>query len=160
VTLASLARVKKEPDIGSLAHVKKEPGVSPSSKKARHLTEYAMLQLEYQAPDDPEEFRGLKAAELASFNEVQPGTMDFALAWSRRDAKKADAEQALRLGLCVNLDDDNDAGLSQRRGGNDGQGCSAWVAKDEAPSDDDGGGDYKVFYRRLGMQYFRFFFCF
>jgi hypothetical protein len=84
-----------------------------------------VLQLEYQASDDSEEFPGLKVAELASFNEVQLGTLDFALAWSRQDAKKADTERALRLGLCVNLDDDNNTGPSQWHGGDDGQGCSA-----------------------------------
>jgi hypothetical protein len=101
-----------------------------------------VLQLEYQAPDDPEEFPGLKAAELASFNEVQLETLDFALTWSRQDAKKADAERALCLGLCVNLEDDDEdgAGLSQWRGGNDGQGCSTWAAKDGTLSDDDDGG--------------------
>jgi hypothetical protein len=77
--------------------------------------------------------------------------LDFALAWCRQDTKKADAERALRLGLCVNLEDDDDAGPSQWRGGDDGQGCSTWAAKDEAPSDDDGG-DYDVFNQRLGMQ--------
>jgi hypothetical protein len=39
-----------------------------------------------------------------------------------------------------------------RHDGNDGQGCSAWAAKDEAPSDDNNGGDYDIFYQRLGMQ--------
>jgi hypothetical protein len=30
---------------------------------------------------------------------------------------------------------------------------SAWAVKDEAPfDDDDDGGDYNVFYQRLGMQ--------
>jgi hypothetical protein len=63
-----------------------------------------------------------------------------------------------RLGLCVNLeeddDEDEDAGPSQWRGGNGGQGCSTWAAKDEPPSDNndgDGVEDYDVFYRRLGM---------
>jgi hypothetical protein len=152
-SLASLARVKKEPDVGSFARVKKEPDAPASSKKARRLGEDATLQLEYQAPDDPEEFLGLKAAELASFNEVQLGTLDFALAWSRQDAEKADAERALHLGLCVNLDEDDNAGPSQWGSGDDGQGFSAWAAKDETPSDDDddGDNDYDVFYQRLGM---------
>jgi hypothetical protein len=39
-------------------------------KKAQRLAEDTALQLEYQAPYDLEEFPGLKAAELASFNEV------------------------------------------------------------------------------------------
>jgi hypothetical protein len=96
--------------------------------------------------------------ERASFNEVQPGTLEFALAWSRQDAKRAKAERARRLGLCVNLEDDDegekdDAGPSQwHRGDNDGQGCSTWATKDEPPSnDDDGDEDYNVFYRHLGM---------
>jgi hypothetical protein len=69
--------------LGSLARVKKEPGAPPSLKKAQRLAEDTALQLEYQASDDPVEFPGLKAAELASFNVVQPGSLDFALAWSR-----------------------------------------------------------------------------
>jgi hypothetical protein len=82
---ASFTRIQKEPGVtlGSLARVKKEPGVPPSLKKVRRLAEDTALQLEYQASDDPVEFPGLKAAELASFNEVQPGSLDFALAWSR-----------------------------------------------------------------------------
>jgi hypothetical protein len=88
---------------------------------------------------------------------VQLGTLEFALAWSKQDAKRAKAERACCLGLCVNLDDDkeeDDAGPSWRRGGSDGgQDCSTWTPKDE-PSDDDDDGedeDYDVFYRRLGM---------
>jgi hypothetical protein len=139
----------------SFTHVKKEHDAlaPPSSKKARHLADEAADQLDYQAPDDLEEFPGLRAAEVESFNEVQPGTLEFALAWSKQDAKRADAERTRRLGLCVNLDED-DAGPSWRRGGgsNGGQGCSTWAPKDE-PSDDDNddGGDYNVFYRRLEM---------
>jgi hypothetical protein len=142
--LTSHARVKKEPD--ALA--------PPSSKKTWRLAEDTAFQLEYQAADDPEEFYGLKAAELASFNEVQPGTLDFVLTWSRQDTKKADAERARRLGLYANLEDDDDAGPSQWRGGDNGQGCSTWTVKNDTPSDDDDDdrGDYDFFYQRLGMQ--------
>jgi hypothetical protein len=154
--------VKKEPV--SFTRVKKEHGMPapPSSKKAHRLTDEAAGQLDYQAPDDPEEFPRLRAAEVESFNEIQPGTLEFALAWSRQDAKRAEAERACRLGLCVNLDDDNedDAGPSWRcgGGGNGGQGCSTWAPKDEpSDDDDDGGGDYNVFYRRLGMNSLVFF---
>jgi hypothetical protein len=152
-TLASFTRVKKEPV--SFTRVKKEHGAPapPSLKKARRLADEAAGQLDYQAPDDPEKFPGLRVAEVESFNEVQPGTLKFALAWSRQDAKRAEAERARRLGLCVNLDDD-DAGPSWRRGGdgNGGQGCSTWAPKDEpSDNDDDDGGDYNVFYHRLRM---------
>jgi hypothetical protein len=113
-TPASFTRVKKEPV--SFTRVKKEHGAPalPSSKKARRLADVAADQLDYQAPDDPEEFPGLRAAEVESFNEVQPGTLEFALAWSRQDAKRAEAERACRLGLCINLDDDDedDAGAA------------------------------------------------
>jgi hypothetical protein len=82
--------------------------------------------------------------------------LEFALAWSRQDAKKAEAERARRLGLCVNLEEDDeeeDVGPSQWRDGDSGQGCSTWAGKDEPPSDDDDDGcDYDVFYRCLGMQ--------
>jgi hypothetical protein len=37
--------------------------------------------------------------------------LEFALAWSRQDAKRAEAERTRRLGLYVNLEDD-DAGRS------------------------------------------------
>jgi hypothetical protein len=83
--------------------------------------------------------------------------LDFVLAWSRQDAMKADAERARRLGLYVNLEDDDDeddAGLSQWRDSDNSQGCSTWAAKNDAPSDDDDdddGGDYDFFYQRLGM---------
>jgi hypothetical protein len=104
---ASSARVKKEPSTpASFTRVKKEPvsftcvkkehdaPAPPSSKKARRLADEAARQLDYQAPDDPKEFPGLRAAKLESFNEVQPGTLEFALAWSRQDAKRAEAERA------------------------------------------------------------------
>jgi hypothetical protein len=157
-TSASFTRVKKEPI--SFTHVKKEHDVPtpPSLKKSRRLTDEAARQLNYQAPDDLEQFPGLRATELESFNEVQSGTLEFALAWSKQDAKRAEAERTRCLDLCVNLDDkeDNDAGPSWCHDSDDGgQGCSTWVPKDE-PSDDDGdddddSGDYDVFYRRLGM---------
>jgi hypothetical protein len=152
--------VKKEPGTpASFKRVKKDHDApaSPSSKKARRRAA-AASHLAYQAPDDPEEFPGQRAAEDASFNEVQLGTLEFALAWSRQDAKRAEAERARRLGLCVNLEEedadeeDDDAGPSRWRGGDDGQGCSTWPAKDEPPLDDnDGNEDYDVFYRRLGI---------
>jgi hypothetical protein len=91
--------------------------VPTSSKKARDLTEDAALQLEYQAPDDLEEFSDLRVTERASFNEVQPGTLDFVLTWSRQNMKKAKPEQAHHLSLCLYLeeDDEDDAGPSQWR---------------------------------------------
>jgi hypothetical protein len=82
--------------------------------------------------------------------------LEFGLAWSTKDVKKTEAEQARRLGPYVNLkedDDDNDVIPSQWRSG-DGQGYSSWAAKAEPPSkdDDNDGDDYDVFYRCLGMQ--------
>jgi hypothetical protein len=169
--LTRLLRPKKEPGLGaSSAQVKKEHGsftrvkkehdapAPPSSKKACCLTDEAARQLDYQAPDDPEVFPGLREAERESFNEVQLGTLDFTLARSRQDVKRAEAERARRLGLYVNLDEEEEednTGPSWRRGGGDGgQGYSTWATKDESPSDDnDDGGDedYNVFSRRLGM---------
>jgi hypothetical protein len=32
----------------------------------------------------------------------------FALVWSGQDTKKAEAERACRLGLCVNLEEDDE----------------------------------------------------
>jgi hypothetical protein len=79
-TPASFTRVKKEPV--SFTRVKKEHDAPtpPSLKKARRLANKAARQLDYQAPDDPEEFPGPRVAEVESFNEVQPGTLEFALA--------------------------------------------------------------------------------
>jgi hypothetical protein len=80
--------------------------------------------------------------------------LEFALAWSRQDAKRAEAERPRRLDLCVNLEEDDDAEPSKWRSGDSGQGYSTWAAKDEPPSDeddDDRNEDYDVFYRRLGM---------
>jgi hypothetical protein len=61
--------------------------------------------------------------------------LEFALAWSRQDAKRAKAERTRRLNLYVNLADDDkedNAGPSWRHRGSDGgQGCSTWAAKDE-----------------------------
>jgi hypothetical protein len=71
--------VKKEPD--SFTRVKKEHNAHapPSSKKARRLADEAARQLDYQVPDNPVEFPGPRAVERESFNEVQPGTLEFAL---------------------------------------------------------------------------------
>jgi hypothetical protein len=91
-TPASFRRVKKEP--GSFTHVKKEDDAPAphSSKKAWRLAAAAACQLDYQAPNDPEEFPGQRAAKRTSFNKVLPGTLEFPLAWSRQDAKRAEAE--------------------------------------------------------------------
>jgi hypothetical protein len=62
-------------------------------------------------------------AERASFNEVQPETLDFILARSRQNMKKAEAEQAHRLSLCLYLEED-DAGPSQWRDSDSSEGCS------------------------------------
>jgi hypothetical protein len=79
-TPCSFTRVNKEP--GSFTRIKKEHGAPtpPSSKKARRLADEATRQLDYQTPDEPKEFPGQRAAESASFNEVQPGTLEFTLA--------------------------------------------------------------------------------
>jgi hypothetical protein len=42
--------------------------------------------------------------------------LEFALAWSRKNAKRTEAKHARPLGLCVNLEEE-DAGPSQWRGG-------------------------------------------
>jgi hypothetical protein len=68
----------------------------------------------------------LRAAERASFNEVKPRILEFALASSRQDAKRAEAACTCLLGLCVNLeeDDEDNTGQSQWRGIDGGQGYS------------------------------------
>jgi hypothetical protein len=127
--------------------VKKEEGDAtppPSAKKTCIGTEE---QLQYWTADDPKEFPGLRAAERASLNEVQPGTLDFVLAWSRQDAKTEEAKCAHCLGFLINLEnnDDDEAGPSQRCGDN-GLGCSSWAAKAKPTSDNEDNGDGGAYY--------------
>jgi hypothetical protein len=95
--------VKKEPV--SFTRVKKEHDkpAPPSSKKARRIADEATRQLDYQASDDPEEFPGLRAAERESFNEVQRGTLEFALAWSRQDAKIGPRQSARAASVSASI---------------------------------------------------------
>jgi hypothetical protein len=89
----------------SFTHVKNEHDAPapPSSKKVRHLAKDATCQLDYQAPDDPEECPGKRAVECASFNEVQPGTLEFTLAWSRQDVERAASASTWRRRTCLSL---------------------------------------------------------
>jgi hypothetical protein len=99
--------VKKEASapLTPLVRVKKEAGVvPPSMKKACRLAEDAAHQLQYQAPDDSDEFLGQRAAERASVNEVQPGTLKFTLAGPGRTRRRP--RQSAHL-------EDEDAGPSQ-----------------------------------------------
>jgi hypothetical protein len=100
------------------------------------------------------QFPSSRAAERASFNEVQRGMLDYVLAWSMQDAKKEEAERVRPLGFVVNLEDDGDEAGPSQRCDDDGQGWSSWAAKVESASDDDdgGGANYDVFYQHLGMQ--------
>jgi hypothetical protein len=108
-------------------------------------------QLKWATPDNSEELPAKRAVERASFNETQPGSLEFSLAWSKAEAEKEAAEHACRLGLCVVLDeDDDDVGLSERCS-DDGQGCNK-APKDEPPSDDDDDTNNDIFYKRLGLQ--------
>jgi hypothetical protein len=75
--------------------------------------------------------------------------LEFSLAGSRQDAKKAEAKCARRFSPFVNLDgDDADTGPSQWRDGDD-QDCSSWAAKAEPSSDDDDIVVNDVFYQRM-----------
>jgi hypothetical protein len=47
-------------------------------------------------------------AKHAPFNEVQPRTLEFVLTWSRQNAKRAGTKRRRRLGLCVNLKEDDE----------------------------------------------------
>lgn len=51
-------------------------------------------------------------AMRASFEEVQPASLEFVLAWSRREAEEVERrrarERARLLGLVVDLGDDDD----------------------------------------------------
>jgi hypothetical protein len=67
-------------------------------------------------------------------------------AWSNAKSKEA-AERTCRLGICVDLDND-EAGPSKRHD-NNGHGYSK-ALKDEPPDNDDNDG-YSSFYRRLGI---------
>jgi hypothetical protein len=123
--------------------VKKEEADAPPPplvRKTRRLRDDAEGRLQYRAPNYPEEFPGLRAAERISFNEVQPGTLEYVLVWSWQDTKKKAVERGRRLDLFVNLENDDEAGPSQRRYSDD-QDCSSWSAKVEPSSDDNNDDD-------------------
>lgn len=137
----SFVRPKPEPGAGS-SRVKKpkpEPVWQPPPA-------YAATQLQLKAPEDPEDFPGQREVERASFHDVPPASLEFALAWSKAEAEKEAAEKERRRQAAQRtLWDGNfvdlaaaadDAGPSQWWGGDDGQGCSR-PPKDEPPSDGD-----------------------
>jgi hypothetical protein len=105
--------------------VKKEEGDALSVSSTKKTWISTKEQLEYRTLDNPEEFLGLRAAERASFNEVQPGTLDYVPAWSKQEAKREEAERARHLGFVMNLKDDDDAAVPSQRRGDDRQGCSS-----------------------------------
>jgi hypothetical protein len=102
--------------------------------------------------------------------------MEAALAWSRQDWEREQAEQQRRLldlarvrrraeaaaqpaksAPVVKLEDSSDDGLyrpTPPRFGDAGQGSSCWTpgqSSQQAPPQDDDGGNYTSFYRHLGM---------
>jgi hypothetical protein len=83
--------------------VKKE-GNAPQPRSTKKTRLSAEEQLMYWTTNDPEEFPGLRVTEHASFNEVQPRTLEYVLAWSKQDAKREEAERARRLNILVNLE--------------------------------------------------------
>jgi hypothetical protein len=101
-----------------------------------------------KAEDDPEEFPRLRQAQLESF----AATDEFAEAWSAADYRCTEEERHLRLVLVINLESDDEAGMSSRprgRLGDAGQGCNSYLPqpKEEEPDDDE---DYAAaMYRRL-----------
>jgi hypothetical protein len=92
----------------------------------------------------PEEFPGLRQAQLESF----AATDEFGEAWSATDHCRAEEERRRRLNFIINLDSDDDTGRSsrlRRRRDDAGQRCSylPQPKKEE---------DYAVaMYRRLGL---------
>jgi hypothetical protein len=85
--------------------------------------------------DNPEEFPGLRLAQLESFQ----ATDEFVEAWSAADHHDMEEERCRRLGLVINLDDD-DTGQSSRpcgRHGDAGQGCSYLLQPKEEPNDEE-----------------------
>ncbi|KAK1680721.1 hypothetical protein QYE76_041569 [Lolium multiflorum] len=98
----------------------------------------------------PEEFPGLRQAQLESF----ATTDEFGEAWSAADHHCAEEERSRRLSLVINLDSDDDTGQSSRphrRCDDAGQCCSYLPQpKKEEPSDEDE--DYAAaMYRRLEL---------
>ncbi|KAK1626942.1 hypothetical protein QYE76_001257 [Lolium multiflorum] len=76
----------------------------PSPPRQREWTpppEYKAAASIVKAEDDPEEFPGLRQAQLESFS----ATDEFTEAWSMADHRRAEEERRRRLCLVINLDD-------------------------------------------------------
>jgi hypothetical protein len=65
-----------------------------------------------RAEDDLEDFPGLRQAQLESF----AATDAFAEMWSASDYRREEEEHHRRLGLIINLDEDDEATLSEGGG--------------------------------------------
>jgi hypothetical protein len=92
-----------------------------------------------------------RPTKRTSFNESQPVTLEFVVVWSNSESKKEAAECACHLGLCLASMTTMPAGPSQWQG-DDAQGNSSKAPKDKPSGDnDDGSGDYHVFYHHLGI---------
>jgi hypothetical protein len=107
----------------------------------------AALQLKVE--EDPEEFPSQRITEKASFQE----TDEFIEKWSAAEHHLEEAECARRLGLFIDLDDDSDAGPSNRHRerGDGSQGCSNLASPKQEPDDDDEQDYATAMYRHLGF---------
>jgi hypothetical protein len=129
----------------------KEEGASSRAKKLKEeavsqeeaaLAEYKRHQLDLAANDDPKDYLGHRTAERASFDVVQPASMEFAFEWSRREMAR---ERVCRLGNFVDLAANDDEAGPNGRGD-----VSSRASKDEPPSDGDSE-EYTVFYRHIDL---------
>jgi hypothetical protein len=112
--------------------------------------EYKVAVSVIKAEDDLEEFPGLRQAQLESF----AATGEFTTAWSAADHCRVEEEHRRRLGLIINLDDDDDAGQSSRprgRRGDADQGCSYMPHPKKEETDDEEEDYMAAMYRRLGL---------
>jgi hypothetical protein len=92
-----------------------------------------------------------RITQLESFTE----TNAFTEAWSAVVYRREKEERHHRLGLVINLDDDDEVpGLSSRprgRHGEAGQGCSSYLPQPKEEDPDDGEDYAAVMYRHLGL---------
>jgi hypothetical protein len=72
--------------------------------------EYKAVASIVKAEDDPEEFPGLRQAQLESFVAMD----EFSEVWIVAYHRRAEEERRRRLSLVINLDNDDDVGQSNR----------------------------------------------
>jgi hypothetical protein len=111
--------------------------------------EYKAAATIIKAEDGPEEFPGLRQDQLESF----VATDEFSEACNAAYHRRAEEERRRRLGLVINLND-NEADSSNRprgRRGDVGQECSPYLPQPKEEEPDDGEDYAATMYHRLGL---------